>query len=65
MRATVWFENGAVARHGRERGPVFFDAYRADDPVLRAQQRLPPASVARPPAFSRARQGKQAQSDRR
>jgi serine/threonine protein kinase len=40
LRAAVWFENGAVVRHEQERGPVFFDARRADDPVLRAQQRL-------------------------
>jgi hypothetical protein len=40
VRAAVWFENGEVVRHERERGPVFFDARKADDPVLRAQQRL-------------------------
>jgi hypothetical protein len=40
IRAAVWFENGAVVRHERERGPVFFDTHKADDPVLRAQQRL-------------------------
>jgi hypothetical protein len=40
IRAAVWFENGEVVRHDRERGPVFFDAHKADDPVLRAQQRL-------------------------
>jgi hypothetical protein len=40
MRAAVWFENGAVVRPERERGPGFFDAHKADDPELRAQERL-------------------------
>jgi hypothetical protein len=26
LRAAVWFENGAVVRHQRERGPGFFDS---------------------------------------
>jgi hypothetical protein len=40
VRAAVWFKNGEVVRHGRERGPAFSDAHNTDDPVLRAQQRL-------------------------
>jgi hypothetical protein len=39
-RAVVWFENGQVVRHEKERAFALFDPQRIDDPVLQTQVAL-------------------------